>query len=300
MMHDALLALLFAVFVDQLSDVCTKLSLWMVKRAASQLPRRYRQRWHEDWCADLGTRSRLLRPIFALGLFRAALTLRREYFRIALVRRGTISKAPISGHAFAVIKRSLDIASALVIGAFYAPLILAIIARLSMERGPILFRHRRIGKGGKAFECLKFRTIRHNAGRVLPNLVESDPEVQAEWLHDHELPDDPRVTRFGRFLRKTRLDDLPKLWNVLRGEMSLVGPHPIVQDAAPLYGRHLSAYLATRPGLTGLWQLTRSDDTEYQRRALMDAYYAKKQSLLLDLKILLQTARIALWDERPR
>ncbi len=299
MMHGVFLALVFAVLVDLLSDGCTKLSLWMVKRAASQLPRKHRQRWCEEWCADLETRSRLLRPIFALDLFRAAFTLRREYFRITLARRRAVPRAPIEYNIFDFAKRAFDIAGALAIAATFAPLLLVIVLRLSMESGPIFIRHRRIGRGGRTFECLKFRTMVPNAEEVLNDLLVNDPEACAEWLHCHKLRHDPRLTRVGRFLRQTSLDELPQLWNVLRGDMSLVGPRPIGRDEASRYGRFLSAYLTARPGITGLSQVTGSNDTDYRRRAVMDSYYARKRSLLLDLQILLKTIKTVLWGRGP-
>ena len=295
MMRDAFLALVFAVLVELLSDGCTRLSLWMVKRAASQLPRRYRQRWHEEWCADLESRSRLLRPIFVLGLFHAAFILRREYVRMALARRGSVPKALASDHTSDVIKRAIDVVGALTIALLFAPVIFVVITIMSMESGPIFTRHRRLGRGGRTFECLQFRTMVPNSEHIVCDLLGRSPVAQAEWLRDHKLRHDPRITRVGRFLRTTSLDELPQLWNVLRGEMSLVGPLPIVREDAARYGRHLSAYLATRPGLTGLWQLTGKNDTDYRRRAVLDAYYARKQSVLVDLQILLKTVKAVLW-----
>ena len=202
-----------------------------------------------------------------------------------LPRRITYSKA----------KRVLDIAGALAIGLVFSPLILVIAVRMAQEGGPILFRHRRIGQGGKIFECLKFRTMVPNAEQILQELLERDPEARAEWLRDHKLRSDPRVTRLGRFLRKTSLDELPQLWNVLRGEMSLVGPRPIVKEEMLRYGRYLPAYLAAKPGVTGLWQVTGRNDTNYRRRVVLDTYYVRKQTLLMDLRILLKTVQVVLW-----
>lgn len=192
-------------------------------------------------------------------------------------------------------KRVLDIAGALAIGLVFSPLILVIAVRMAQEGGPVLFRHRRIGQGGKTFECLKFRTMVPNAEQILKELLEKDPEARAEWLRDHKLRSDPRVTRLGRFLRKTSLDELPQLWNVLRGEMSLVGPRPIVKEEMLRYGRYLPAYLAAKPGVTGLWQVTGRNDTNYRRRVVMDAYYVRRQTLLMDFGILLRTIKVVLW-----
>ena len=191
-------------------------------------------------------------------------------------------------------KRVLDIIGSLVIGLVFSPLILIIAVRMGMEDGPILFRHRRVGQGGKVFECLKFRTMVPNAEQILRELLDKDPVARAEWLRDHKLRHDPRVTRLGRFLRKTSLDELPQLWNVLRGEMSLVGPRPIVKEEMLRYGRFLPTYLAARPGVTGLWQVTGRNDTNYRRRVVMDTYYVRKRTLRLDLDILLKTVKVVL------
>lgn len=195
---------------------------------------------------------------------------------------------------YTAVKRSIDIFGALALSVVFSPLFLIIAVRMGLERGPILFRHRRIGQGGRAFDCLKFRTMVPNAEQTLRELLEKDPEARAEWLRDHKLRNDPRVTRLGRFLRKTSLDELPQLWNVLCGEMSLVGPRPIVKDEMLRYGRYLPAYLAAKPGVTGLWQVTGRNDTDYRRRVVMDTYYVRKQTLWMDLKILLKTVKVVL------
>ncbi len=165
---------------------------------------------------------------------------------------------------------------------------------LRCEGGPIIFRHRRVGRDGKPFDCLKFRSMVPDADRVLRELLERHPELKAEWLRDHKLRDDPRITAAGRFLRRTSLDELPQLWNVIRGEMSLVGPRPIVHEELLRYGRCASKYLSARPGITGLWQVTGRSNTDYRRRVVLDVYYIRRQSLLLDLYILAKTTRVVL------
>ena len=197
--------------------------------------------------------------------------------------------------SYTTLKRLLDVVGALALALVFSPLILLIAVRMRLEGGPILFRHRRIGQGGRTFECLKFRTMVPHAEQVLQQLLETDPEARAEWLRDHKLRHDPRVTRLGRFLRKTSLDELPQLWNVLRGEMSLVGPRPIVKEEMLRYGRYLPAYMAAKPGVTGLWQVTGRNDTDYRRRVVMDTYYVRKQTLLMDLRILIKTVKVVLW-----
>ena len=192
-------------------------------------------------------------------------------------------------------KRVLDIVGSVAIGLAFSPLIMIIAVRMGVEDGPILFRHRRVGQDGKIFECLKFRTMVPNAEQILRELLDKDPVARAEWLRDHKLRHDPRVTRLGRFLRKTSLDELPQLWNVMRGEMSLVGPRPIVKEEMLRYGRYLRTYLAAKPGITGLWQVMGRNDTDYRRRIVMDTYYVRKQTLLMDIQILLKTVKVVLW-----
>jgi len=193
-------------------------------------------------------------------------------------------------------KRVLDVLGAVVLAIVFAPLILAIllVALIRREPGSILYRHRRIGQDGHVFECLKFRTMVPDAEQVLRELLERDPAVQAEWLRDHKLRRDPRVTRLGRFLRRTSLDELPQLWNVMRGDMSLVGPRPVIREELLRYGRNVRAYLSAKPGITGLWQVKGRNDTDYRRRIALDTYYVRNQTLLLDLYILFRTARVVL------
>jgi exopolysaccharide production protein ExoY len=192
------------------------------------------------------------------------------------------------------LKRALDIIGATLLGIVFSPLILAVAVLLRREGGSVIFRHRRVGRNGEAFDCLKFRSMVPNADRVLRELLELHPELRAEWLRDHKLRDDPRITAVGRFLRRTSLDELPQLWNVIQGEMSLVGPRPVVREELLRYGRHLHRYLAAKPGITGLWQVTGRNDTDYRRRVVLDVYYVRRQSVLLDLYILLKTTRVVL------
>jgi exopolysaccharide production protein ExoY len=192
------------------------------------------------------------------------------------------------------LQRVLDIVGATLLGIVFLPLILAVAVLLRREGGHTIFRHRRVGRNGEAFDCLKFRSMVPDADRVLRELLERHPELKAEWLRDHKLRDDPRITAVGRFLRRTSLDELPQLWNVIRGEMSLVGPRPVVREELLRYGRHLHRYLAAKPGITGLWQVTGRNDTDYRRRVVLDVYYVRRQSVLLDLYILLKTTHVVL------
>jgi len=191
--------------------------------------------------------------------------------------------------AYVLTKRCFDIVGATFALVVFSPLILGIVLCGFGSQGPALFKHRRVGQGGKVFNCIKFRTMVPNADKVLQDLLDSDVEIKEEWLRDHKLRDDPRITRLGRFLRRTSLDELPQLLNVLRGEMSLVGPRPVVPDELRRYGNKVTTFLSARPGITGLWQVSGRNDTDYRRRVALDVCYVRSRSLLLDLYILFKT-----------
>lgn len=205
-----------------------------------------------------------------------------------------VTTRPSKGALHEGIKRAVDISGALLIAAVFSPLIIPVILILWRQGGPIIYKHRRVGRNGRIFECLKFRTMVPNADQVLRDLLEAHPELKREWVRDHKLRSDPRVTTIGRFLRRTSLDELPQLWNVLRGEMSLVGPRPIVREELLRYGRNVRDYLAANPGITGLWQVMGRNDTDYRRRVVLDTYYVRNQNLVLDVYILLKTTLVVL------
>jgi exopolysaccharide production protein ExoY len=215
-----------------------------------------------------------------------------ETARTGVVRGAGLPWAPAG--AAAVIKRFVDVIGAIVLGVVFMPLIMVIVFMLRKGGGPVIYVHRRVGRGGRMFPCLKFRTMVPNADQRLRDLLERNPELQAEWVRDHKLRHDPRVTRLGRFLRRTSLDELPQLVNVLRGEMSLVGPRPVVREELLRYGKSVGTYLAARPGITGLWQVTGRNDTDYRRRVVLDTYYVRNQNLFLDLYILAKTTGVVL------
>jgi len=192
------------------------------------------------------------------------------------------------------VKRLLDVTGSIVLTLVFSPLILAILVLMRRSGGGVIYKHRRVGRDGKMFECLKFRTMVPNADQVLRDLLERDPALKAEWLRDHKLRNDPRITRLGRFLRRTSLDELPQIWNVLRGEMSLVGPRPVIREELLRYGRNVGAYLAAKPGITGLWQVTGRNNIDYRRRVVLDTYYVRNQNLFLDLYILFKTTGVVL------
>lgn len=191
-------------------------------------------------------------------------------------------------------ERSLDIIFALGLAVVFSPVILTSVVALSLSGGPIIFKQTRLGRGGREFRVYKFRTMVPNAAEVLQQLLDRDPVVREEWERDFKIRNDPRVTSIGRFLRKTSLDELPQLWNILKGDMSMVGPRPIEPFEIVKYGRFAKHYYALRPGLTGLWQVSGRSDTTYQRRVALDAFYAKNRSLSLNLGIILKTVRVVL------
>jgi len=207
-----------------------------------------------------------------------------------------LSAKPVARRALAheLLKRAVDIVGALTLAVVFSPVWLIVTYSLAIDGGGIFFGHGRIGRNGRAFTVYKFRTMVPDAESVLPDLIASDPALREEWLRDHKLKNDPRVTNIGRFLRKTSLDELPQLLNVLAGEMSLVGPRPIVRGELARYGRYCSYYLAIKPGLTGLWQVSGRNDVNYRRRVAIDRFYAVRSTLLMDLGVLLKTVRVVL------
>jgi Undecaprenyl-phosphate galactose phosphotransferase WbaP len=192
-------------------------------------------------------------------------------------------------------KRALDLAVAGLCGVLALPLFLLIclLVRLSGP-GPIFYGQRRIGRGTRTFTAWKFRSMVSNADSVLAGYLERYPELQEDWRRDHKLRKDPRVTRIGRFLRRTSLDELPQLWNILRGEMSLVGPRPIVEGEIEKYGEVFDLYTQVRPGVTGLWQVSGRNNTTYQERIEFDEYYVKNWCVWLDVYILGRTIKAVL------
>jgi Undecaprenyl-phosphate galactose phosphotransferase WbaP len=192
------------------------------------------------------------------------------------------------------IKSAFDRAAAALLLVVLAPVLVGVSLIISLDGGPALFTHRRIGTGGRRFQCLKFRSMVTNADAVLRDLLSNDPAAAAEWAATQKLQNDPRITRVGRVLRKTSLDELPQLINVLRGEMSLVGPRPIVETEIQRYGEQISYYMDTRPGMTGLWQVSGRSETSYDERVKLDVRYVREWSLLRDIVILVKTISVVL------
>jgi undecaprenyl-phosphate galactose phosphotransferase len=200
--------------------------------------------------------------------------------------------APVSSRFYRFCKRTFDItiAGTLLVGLL--PFMLMVAGAIRAGGASPLFSHSRVGKHGCTFQCYKFRTMVMDADRVLSAYLANNLEAQAEWSRDHKLRNDPRVTALGRFLRRTSLDELPQLINVLKGEMTLVGPRPVVHEELERYGDVLRAYLSVRPGVTGIWQVSGRNDTSYDERVALDAWYVENRSLLLDFKILLRTLTV--------
>ncbi|QCH15823.1 sugar transferase [Synechococcus sp. CB0101] len=194
-----------------------------------------------------------------------------------------------------VLKRGGDIVFSLLVLSLGSPLflLLAVLVKLS-SRGSIFYCQRRIGRGYKGFGCLKFRTMRRDADRVLAAMLDADPKLRAEFERDHKLKRDPRITPLGKFLRRSSLDELPQFINVLRGEMSVVGPRPIVWDELRRYGRSMDEVLSVRPGLTGLWQVSGRNNLTYRTRVRLDLTYVRNRSFWLDLGIVLRTIGVVL------
>jgi len=194
-----------------------------------------------------------------------------------------------------MLKRLFDIVATICGGLLISPILLAIACWVYHDSpGPVIFKHRRVGRNGKEFNCYKFRSMCVNSKEVLEHLLATDPEAKAEWDKEFKLKNDPRITKSGAFLRKTSLDELPQLWNVLKGEMSLVGPRPIVEKEISRYGVYFKEYSMVRPGITGIWQTSGRNDVDYPERVQMDNWYVHNWNLWLDLVLLWRTGRAVL------
>lgn len=194
-------------------------------------------------------------------------------------------------HAFdSNASRTLDVIVSSIAIAILLPVVIIFCVFIYIQDGGApIFVHRRIGKGGQTFPCLKLRTMVRDSDERLRRHLESDAAARAEWAMDQKLRADPRITPLGHFLRKSSLDELPQLVNVLAGHMSLVGPRPIVAAEVARYGRYFRFYCAVRPGITGLWQVSGRNDTSYRRRVAMDTVYSRRRSLGTDISILVRT-----------
>ncbi|MCZ0899941.1 sugar transferase, partial [Microcoleus sp. HI-ES] len=202
-------------------------------------------------------------------------------------RRISRSIQSLDGELF---KRLFDILFSLSVLILFAPvyLLLAFLIALSSP-GPIFYVQERVGKNRKRFYCLKFRTMVENADDILLEIMENSPHLRQEFEDNFKLKQDPRITWIGRFLRMTSLDEFPQFWNVLKGDMSVVGPRPLVEEELPRYGSHINKILTIRPGITGLWQVSGRNDIPYPRRVQIDLYYANDKNLWMDMWIVFKT-----------
>jgi len=189
-----------------------------------------------------------------------------------------------------VLKRIFDIVLSFLGGLVSLPLCIFIAILIKLDSpGPVIYVHNRRGKGGRLIKVYKFRTMYQNSKEMLEKILRENPELQNEWQINFKLKNDPRITPIGRFLRKTSLDELPQLWNVFKGDMSLIGPRPIIDDEIKKYGDNYLLLASVKPGLSGLWQISGRSETDYEERVAMDIYYIQSWSLWLDLYILFKT-----------
>jgi lipopolysaccharide/colanic/teichoic acid biosynthesis glycosyltransferase len=193
-------------------------------------------------------------------------------------------------------KRLFDIAFALFALIVFSPFYMAIAALIAATSpGPVFFVQTRVGKDFRRFGCIKFRTMVQHADLMMSDLLAQSPELRQEFSENFKLKRDPRITPIGHFLRVTSLDEFPQFWNVLMGDMSVVGPRPLVPEELDRYGKHIDKVLTIRPGITGLWQVSGRNDIPYPQRIRMDAYYAGIRNFGLDLKIIIKTIGVILF-----
>ena len=221
----------------------------------------------------------------------------------SLARRGLIRLSRQSHYervrtAKEFYKRTFDIVFSATVLIFFSPvyILLSLLVYLSSP-GPIFYTQERVGKNFKRFKCTKFRTMIINADQVLSELLENSPDKRQEFEETFKLKHDPRITWIGKFLRVTSLDELPQFWNVLVGDMSVVGPRPLVPEEVYKYGNKMQRVLTVKPGITGLWQVSGRNDIPYSQRVLIDVYYVNHNNPLLDFWIVLKTVGVVLFPE---
>ena len=197
---------------------------------------------------------------------------------------------------YRLLKKFFDLLFSLSFLIFSLPLslIISLLIKLS-SRGPIFFLQERIGKNNIPFKCIKFRTMYPEAKDIMENILMKDKNLKKEFEETHKLKNDPRITSIGKLLRKTSLDELPQFINVLKGEMSIVGPRPIVKDEKKKYGENLKKVLTIKPGITGLWQVSGRNNLTYKKRVMLDLNYVRNYNLLMDIRILIRTFGVILF-----
>lgn len=196
------------------------------------------------------------------------------------------------------VKSFFDVFISILLIIFSLPIFIFIIILVKFSsRGPVFYTQKRLGKNKKIFNCIKFRTMHPEAEDLLNNLLATNDEIRNEFEATHKLKNDPRITPFGFLLRKTSLDELPQLFNVLKMEMSLIGPRPIVKEEEVKYGHSINKVFSIKPGLTGLWQISGRNNLSYERRVKLDLLYSKNLNLLMDIRILIRTLGVLLFPK---
>ncbi|HEY9604088.1 MAG TPA: sugar transferase [Allocoleopsis sp.] len=195
-------------------------------------------------------------------------------------------------------KRLFDVIFSLSVLILFFPLYLILATLIAISSpGPIFYVQERVGKNYKPFSCLKFRTMVYNADDLLSDLMTTSPHLRQEFEDNFKLKQDPRITAIGKFLRLTSLDEFPQFWNVLKGDMSVVGPRPLVPEELPKYGRYMDKVLTIQPGITGLWQVSGRNDIPYNQRVQIDVYYVNARNLWLDLWIVFKTIGVIIFPK---
>lgn len=207
-------------------------------------------------------------------------------------RKGLSEYYYISGFQGMKARVLLEWFLALVATLILIPLLLVIAISVRLSGRQVIFKHKRVGKDGRVFSVFKFRTMVPRADDVLEKVLRQDPSLRHEWCKERKLKKDPRVTKVGRILRTTSLDELPQLFNILKGEMAIVGPRPVTPEELIRYGRTQRHYLKLKPGITGLWQVSGRNDVTYSRRVAMDRFYVENRTLAMDACIVLKTVKV--------
>ncbi len=220
--------------------------------------------------------------------------LRRKEHKFSLVKTSQRGwSKTLDGEAT---KRLFDVVFSLSVLVVFSPLYLIITVLIALSSpGPVFYIQERVGKNFKRFKCFKFRTMVNNADEILNDLIETSPQIRAEFEDNFKLKDDPRITWIGKFLRLTSLDEFPQFWNVLMGDMSVVGPRPLVPEELHKYGNRIEKVLTIRPGITGLWQVSGRNDIPYPLRVQMDVYYVNTRNWLMDLWVIVKTIGVVVF-----
>jgi lipopolysaccharide/colanic/teichoic acid biosynthesis glycosyltransferase len=215
----------------------------------------------------------------------------------AILRRGLVPLLMDSLHGDTA-KRLFDIFFSLTVLIVFSPVYLLLILLIALSSpGPVFYVQERVGRHYRRFNCIKFRTMVDNADQVLLEIMETHPRLREEFQDNFKLRRDPRITWIGYFLRVTSLDEFPQFWNVLKGDMSVVGPRPLVVEELPKYGKYMDRVLTIRPGITGLWQVSGRNDIPYPRRVQIDVYYAGSRSFWMDLWIMMKTVGVVIFPK---